>query len=58
MARESLGATADELPSAVCTLLGFGRVSQEMREIVEGRISGLVASGPLRPQGEFLVVEG
>ena len=54
--RHAHGATAEEIPSAVCTLLGFARVTMDMRTIVDRRVEALLASERLQLQAGHLVM--
>ncbi len=52
----ALGMEPEAIPSAACRLLGFPRISEEMRVRVDAIVCDLVASGRLTPQGSHLVV--
>jgi hypothetical protein len=44
------------IPSAVCELLGFGKMTDEMQERIEYRLKAMVRAGRLAAQGTNLVV--
>ena len=52
----ALGMRPEDIPSAVCSLLGFGATSERMREMVNGRITQLQTVGKLVQKGDYLVV--
>ncbi len=54
--REGFGMPADDIPIAVCRLLGFSRVSEEMRSVVSGCRDSLVSEGRLRQHSDMLIV--
>ncbi len=54
--REGFGMPADDIPIAVCRLLGFSRVSEEMRSVVSGCCDSLVSEGRLRQHSDMLIV--
>lgn len=54
--KSALGMPREEIPPAVCSLLGFGRTSRAMRKHVDKLVGKMVESGELVAQGSFLVV--
>jgi hypothetical protein len=57
--QDSYGVAPDDVAGAACRLLGFGRVSDEMRTVVEKQRDALIAAGRLVLKGETLTwVEG
>jgi hypothetical protein len=46
----------DDLPAAVCRLLGFPRTTEEIRDRVSAIVDELIASGRLERQGQRLVL--
>jgi hypothetical protein len=52
---ESFGLNADDVATATCRLLGFARVSEDMRTVVEKQRDHLVKAGRLIKRGEVLV---
>jgi hypothetical protein len=55
--RVSFGMSIDEVPIAACRLLGFARVTEDMRLSVRRCIGVMIAQGRLQQSGEMLVVE-
>jgi hypothetical protein len=53
---DALGIEPGAIPTSVCRLLGFPRVSDEMRERVGAIVQEMLAGGRLAEQGEHLVV--
>jgi hypothetical protein len=53
---ESYGIAPVEVPSAVCRLLGFSRVTDDMTAAVEPHRDALLGEGYLAPQGVNLVL--
>jgi len=53
--RESYGMDAEEIASATCRVLGFARVTEEMRSVVEKQRSNLISSGRLVMKGDLLI---
>ena len=53
---DALGIEPDAIPTSVCRLLGFPRVSDEMRERVGAIVQEMLAGERLAEQGEHLVV--
>ena len=53
---ESYGMQPDEVPGAVCRILGFARVTDEMRSAVEPHREALVKKGLLMQNGRNLTV--
>ncbi len=53
---DALGIEPDAIPSSVCRLLGFARMSDEMRESIGATIDAMVAGRRLTEQGGHLVV--
>jgi hypothetical protein len=53
---DSLGMDRNAIPFAVCRMLGFNRMSDEMRTRLESTIQRLIDDGRLVPQGESLIV--
>jgi very-short-patch-repair endonuclease len=54
--REGFGMPADDIPIAVCRLLGFSRVSEEMRSVVSGCRDSMISEGRLRQHSDMLIV--
>jgi hypothetical protein len=48
VARESYGVERDALPAAVCEKLGFGRITEEMRNTVFAVLEGAIKDGVIR----------
>jgi very-short-patch-repair endonuclease len=48
------GIAAEEIPQAVARLLGLGRTSEQIRAIVERRVSSLRERGQLTKRGDYL----
>lgn len=55
--QSTFGLPRDEIPAAVCNLLGFGRTSQAMKNQVDALVTQMLANSRLSKKGEFLVVE-
>jgi hypothetical protein len=53
--RDSYGMGTEEIASATCRLLGFARVTEEMRTVVEQQRDSLISSGRLVMKGGLLV---
>ena len=53
--RECYGAGAEEIASSACRLLGFARVTEEMRAVVEKQRDSMLSCGRLVTKGELLV---
>lgn len=53
---DALGMEPGEVASAACRLLGFGRVSDEMRQRLEAIVGELVEQNRLVPRGDHLIV--
>ena len=49
------GMSPDEIPVAACRLLGFARVSEEMRSVVSECRDSLIVEGRLEQRAEMLV---
>jgi hypothetical protein len=49
------GMSPDDIPVATCRLLGFARVSEEMRSVVSECRDSLIAQGRLEQRAEMLV---
>jgi hypothetical protein len=54
--RQSCGMSFDEAPGAVCRLLGFARVTDDMRGAMELHRDALIKRGDLRANGQNLTV--
>jgi very-short-patch-repair endonuclease len=54
--QESYGVSPDDVANSACHLLGFARVTDEMRAVVEKERDVLIADGRLVLKGESLVV--
>jgi len=55
VAQESYGVAPDDVASSACRLLGFGRVTDEMRTVIDAQRDALIAAGRLVLRGESLV---
>jgi hypothetical protein len=55
VAQESFGASPSEIAHGACRLLGFGRLTDEMRVVIDGNRDALLAAGHLEQRGESLV---
>jgi very-short-patch-repair endonuclease len=55
--QEALGIQREDIPPAVCSLLGFGRASQDMRGHVDELISQMLLQRELKIRGNSLLVE-
>jgi hypothetical protein len=53
---DAFGIEPDAVPPAACRLLGFGRVSDEMRRRVDEVVADLVRQNRLEPRGPHLVM--
>jgi very-short-patch-repair endonuclease len=51
----ALGMYRDDIPSAVCSFLGFGRTSEEMRRHVDGLVGQMIAAKQLKWRGDYLI---
>jgi hypothetical protein len=50
-----LGMYQADIPSAVCSLLGFGRTSEEMRQHVDQLIGQMITAKQLTWRGDYLI---
>ena len=48
VARESYGVERDALPASVCEKLGFGRITEEMRNTILTVLDGAIQRGVIR----------
>jgi very-short-patch-repair endonuclease len=55
---DAVGMRDDEVPPAACRLLGFGRMSDDMRIQTEGRLLACLSSGAIARQNEYLALGG
>lgn len=55
VARESFGGTPIEIAHGACRLLGFGRVTDDVRVVIDQNRDALVAAGVLEQRGESLI---
>jgi len=55
VARDSYGVAPDDVASGACRLLGFGRVTDEVRAVIDTQRDALIAAGSLVLRGESLV---
>jgi hypothetical protein len=55
VARISFGATPIEIAHGTCRLLGFGRVTDDVRAVIDQHRDALVAAGVLEQRGESLI---
>jgi hypothetical protein len=55
VARNSFGATPTEIAHGACRLLGFGRVTDDVRAVIDQNRDALVAAGVLEQRGESLI---
>jgi hypothetical protein len=53
--RESYGIMYDDVPGAACRLLGFARVTEDMRANMEKHINLMLTEGRLSKKGEMLL---
>jgi very-short-patch-repair endonuclease len=53
--RESYGISYDDIPGAACRLLGFARVTEEMRSIAVKQIDSLITQGLLSKKGDMIL---
>lgn len=53
---QSFGLATEDVAIATCRLLGFARVSEEMRAVVEEQRDNLLNNGSLEFRGETLVL--
>ena len=51
----ALGMYQDDIPSAVCSFLGFGRTSEEMRQHINEVVEAMIAGGQLKWRGDYLI---
>lgn len=51
----ALGIYRDDIPSAVCSFLGFGRTSEEMRRHIDGLVEQMIATKQLKWRGDYLI---
>jgi very-short-patch-repair endonuclease len=56
--RESYGIMYDDVPGAACRLLGFARVTEDMRSIAIKHINHLIDIGRLSKKGDMLLSAG
>lgn len=56
LVEQSFGMAAEDVAIATCRLLGFARVSEEMRAVVEEQWDSLFNNGKLEFRGETLVL--
>jgi hypothetical protein len=50
-----LGMYRTDIPSAVCSLLGFGRTSEEMRQHVDSLIGQMITDNQLKWRADYLI---
>ena len=55
VARDSFGGTPIEIVHGACRLLGFGRVTDDVRAVIDKNRDALVAAGVLEQRGESLI---
>jgi hypothetical protein len=55
VAQDSYGVSPSDVANGACRLLGFSRVTDEMRAVVEKERDALIAAGRLVLKGESLV---
>lgn len=55
VAQDSFGATCTEIAHGACRLLGFGRVTDDVRVVIDQNRDALVAAGVLEQRGESLI---
>jgi len=55
VARNSFGATPTEIAHGACRLLGFGRVTDDVRVVIDQNRDALLAAGALEQRGESLI---
>jgi hypothetical protein len=53
--KNALGMYRDDIPSAVCGFLGFGRTSEEMRRHVDNLVGQMITTGQLNWRGDYLI---
>jgi hypothetical protein len=53
--QNGLGMRREEIPAAVCSRLGFGRTSEEMRRHIDDLIGQMIGRGQLIKRGDSLV---
>ena len=58
VAQDSYGVAPGDVASGACRLLGFGRVTDEMRTVIDAQRDILIAAGRLVLRGESLVYSG
>jgi very-short-patch-repair endonuclease len=51
----ALGMYRGDIPSAVCSFLGFGRTSEEMRRHIDRLVDHMVATKQLKWRGDYLI---
>ena len=56
--RQSCGMNPDEVPTAVCRLFGFERVTEDMKAEVEPHVGTLIKTGQLKLNGQNVVTSG
>lgn len=56
MVQESYGVAPDEVAAPACRLLGFARVTDEMRATVEEQRDALLTAGRIVLKGDSLVL--
>ena len=54
VARESYGVERDALPASVCEKLGFGRITEEMRNTVLSVLDGAIQRGDIREVADHI----
>jgi very-short-patch-repair endonuclease len=55
VAQDSFGATPMQIAHGACHLLGFGRVTDDVRLVIDQNRDALVTAGVLEPRGESLI---
>ncbi len=55
VAQDSYGVAPNDVASGACRLLGFGRVTDEMRAVIDAQRDALIGAGRLVLRGESLV---
>jgi very-short-patch-repair endonuclease len=56
VAQDSYGVDPDDVANGACRLLGFGRVTDELRTVIDTQRDALIAAGRLVLRGESLVL--
>ncbi|MFZ0547792.1 MAG: DUF3320 domain-containing protein, partial [Candidatus Promineifilaceae bacterium] len=51
----ALGMYREDIPSVVCSFLGFGRTSEEMRRHMDGLVGVMIRNGELKWRGDYLI---